>query len=173
MTLTIRSATDDDIVAITAIYGHHVEHGVASFELTAPDEAEMTRRRETVMAADLPYLVAELDGVVAGFATAGPYRARPAYSRSVENTVYVDDAYHGRGIGGALLSALIDACTALGYRQMIAVVGDSANAASIRLHDSHGFRRAGLLQSVGFKHGRWLDSVFLQRALGDGDESPP
>ena len=173
MSVKIRASVDGDIAAVTAIYAHHVEHGVASFELAAPDEAKMARRRESALAAGLPYLIAEVDGLVAGFASAGPYRARPAYERTLENTVYVDAALHGRGIGGVLLSALIEACTALGYRQMIAVVGDSDNTASIRLHESHGFERAGLLRSVGFKHGRWLDSVFLQRSLGDGDENLP
>ncbi len=173
MSVKVRNALEDDIAAIHAIYAYHVEHGVASFEITAPDEAEIARRREAVVAAGLPYLVAEIDGVVTGFAAAGPYRSRPAYGHSLENTVYVDAAYHGRGVGGALLSALIDACEALGCRQMIAIIGDSENAPSIRLHESQGFRRAGVLRSVGFKHGRWLDSVILQRALGDGDESPP
>ncbi len=173
MTVTVRAAVDGDIAAIRAIYADHVEHGVASFELTATDEAEIARRRDAVIKAGLPYLVADIGGVVAGFAAAGPYRARPAYRHSIESTVYVDAACHGRGIGGALLSALIDSCEALGCRQMIAIIGDSENAPSIRLHESQGFRRAGLLQSVGFKHGRWLDSIFLQRALGDGDESLP
>lgn len=173
MTALVRAAVDGDIAAIRAIYADHVEHGVASFELTAPDEAEIARRRDAVIAAGLPYLVADIGGVVAGFAAAAPYRARPAYRHSVENTVYVDAAYHGRGVGGALLSALIDACAKIGCRQMIAIIGDSDNAASIGLHESQGFRRAGLLRSVGFKHGRWLDSVILQRALGDGDESLP
>ena len=173
MTVTVRPATLGDMAAVRAIYAHQVEHGVASFELTAPDEAEMTRRFKAVIEAGLPYLVGEINGLVAGFATAGPYRGRPAYGHSIENTVYVDAAYRGRGMGGALLSALIDACGALGYRQMIAIIGDSGNTASIRLHESKGFRRVGTLQSVGFKHGRWLDSVFLQRALGDGDTSLP
>ena len=173
MTLTVREAAGADMAAVRAIYADQVEHGVASFELTAPDEAEMTRRFTAVIEAGLPYLVGDIDGVVAGFATAGPYRNRPAYSHSVENTVYVDAAYRGRGVGGALLSALIEACAARGYRQMIAVIGDSGNTASIRLHESQGFSRIGILQSVGFKHGRWLDSVFLQRPLGDGDTSLP
>ncbi len=173
MSVKVRNALESDIAAIHAIYAHHVEHGVASFEITAPDEVEIARRRDAVIAAGLPYLVAEIDGVVSGFAAAGPYRARPAYRHSLENTVYVDAAYSGRGIGGVLLAALIDACVALGYRQMIAIIGDSDNAASIRLHESQGFRHTGVLQSVGFKHGRWVDSVILQRALGDGDESLP
>ena len=170
---TIRDSTAADIGAILAIYAHHVEHGVASFELTPPDVAEMTRRRDAALAAGLPYLVAEVGGAVAGFACAAPYRGRPAYRHTLETTVYVAPASLGRGVGRALLGALIGRCEDLGYRQLIAVIGDSANAPSIKLHEALGFDRAGLLRAVGFKHGRWLDSVILQRGLGDGDTTPP
>lgn len=174
--LTIRQAEESDIPAIQAIYAHHVLHGVASFELEPPDQAEMLRRRTDVLARGLPYLVAEDQpgsGAILGFAYAAPYRARPAYRWALEDSVYVLPGEGGKGIGSALLSALITRCTELGYRQMIAVIGDSANEGSIRLHARHGFRDCGVLTSVGFKHGRWLDSVFMQLALGPGDETPP
>ncbi len=169
----IRDSTATDIGAILAIYAHHVEHGVASFELAPPDVAEMARRRDAVLTAGLPYLVAEVGGAVAGFACAGPYRGRPAYRHTLETTVYVAPDWLGHGVGRALLGALIGRCGDLGYRQMIAVIGDSANAPSIKLHEALGFRHAGLLRAVGFKHGRWLDSVILQRGLGDGDRTLP
>ncbi len=170
---TIRDATEADIEAIRVIYAHHVEHGVASFELAAPDAAETARRRDAVLAAGLPYLVAEAGGGVAGFACAGPYRGRPAYRHTLETTVYVAPNSLGRGVGRALLGALIARCEGLGYRQMIAVIGDSANEPSIKLHEALGFQHAGLLRAVGFKQGRWLDSVILQRRLGEGDTTLP
>lgn len=169
----IRDATDADMAAIQAIYAHHVTHGLASFELTPPDAAEIARRRAAIRDAGLPYLAAESDGVVAGFAYAGPYRSRPTYRYTVEDSVYVAEHALGRGIGRALLGALIERCTALGYRQMVAVIGDSDNAPSIKLHESLEFRRAAVLRSVGFKLGRWVDIVILQRALGGGDGSLP
>lgn len=174
--LTIRQAEESDIPTIQAIYAHHVLHGLASFELEPPDQAEMLRRRADVLARGLPYLVAEDQpgsGAILGFAYAAPYRNRPAYHWALEDSVYVLPGEGGRGIGSALLAALIERCTDLGYRQMIAVIGDSANAGSIRLHARHGFRDCGTLKSVGFKHGRWLDSVFMQLALGPGDGTPP
>jgi phosphinothricin acetyltransferase len=172
--MLIRDAADADISAITAIYGHAVRHGRASFETEAPDEAEMTRRRAGIVAAGLPYLVAELPGAgVVGYAYAGPYRPRPAYRFSLENSVYVAPDRQGAGIGRALLPALLSRCEALGYRLMIAVIGDSANHASIRLHAGCGFVHAGVLQSVGWKHGRWLDTVLMTRPLGPGDTAPP
>ena len=174
--LTVRAAEVDDVPAIQAIYAHHVLHGIASFEEEPPDHAEMSRRRADVLARGLPYLVAEDrpgSGAILGFAYAGPYRARPAYRYALEDSVYVLPGKGGRGIGSALLGALIERCEALGYRQMIAVIGDSDNASSIRLHARHGFRNVGVLASVGFKHGRWVDSVFMQRALGPGDETLP
>ena len=174
--LTVRAAEVDDVPAIQAIYAHHVLHGIASFEEEPPDHAEMSRRRADVLARGLPYLVAEDrpgSGAILGFAYAGPYRARPAYRYALEDSVYVLPGKGGRGIGSALLGALIERCEVLGYRQMIAVIGDSDNASSIRLHARHGFRNVGVLASVGFKHGRWVDSVFMQRALGPGDETLP
>lgn len=169
----VRPSVAGDPPAITGIYAHHVRHGLASFEETPPDVAEMTRRRTAVLAAGDVYLVAERDGRVAGYAHAGPYRARPAYRHSVETTVYVAPDGMRRGVGRALLAALIKACTAQGYRQMIAVVGDTGNDASIGLHEALGFERVGQLRAIGYKFGRWVDSVILQRALGDGDETPP
>ena len=169
----LRPALDADIPAIRAIYADAVENGCASFELDPPDEAEMTARLTKIRDAGLPWFVAEVDGRVLGYAYAGAYRPRPAYRFTLENSVYVAPAAKGRGLGRALLAALIEATTALGYRRMLAVIGDSANAASIGLHAALGFTHAGLLPSVGWKHGRWLDSVLMQRPLGDGDATPP
>ena len=174
MTLpSIRPATAADIPAVTAIYRPAVLTGSASFEIEPPDEAEMRARWQAITAAGFPYLVAERGGAVCGYAYAGPYRTRPAYRFTVEDSVYVSPAHFGLGLGRALLARIIAECTAAGLRQMIAVIGDSANAASIGLHRSLGFRDAGLLRSVGFKHGRWLDGVLMQRALGEGDASLP
>ncbi|MDJ0387637.1 GNAT family N-acetyltransferase [Roseomonas sp. E05] len=171
--LLLRPATAEDIPAITAIYAHHVRHGCASFEIEPPDMAEMRRRQDALLAQDMPYLVLEQDGVVLGYAYAGPYRPRPAYRDTVENSIYVRADQAGRGHGRRLLAALIEACEARGLRQMVAVVGDSANAASIGLHRALGFREVGVLRAVGWKHGQWLDSVLLQRALGPGESTPP
>jgi phosphinothricin acetyltransferase len=174
MTVTLRPAKTADIPAITRIYAHAVEHGTASFELTPPDETEMARRMRDLMGKGFPYLVAEIDGVLAGYAYAGPFRSRPAYRLTVENSVYIAPDTHRRGIGRALLTALIEAAQANGFRQMIAVIGDSARqAASIGLHEALGFRHVGILEHVGFKHGRWLDSVLMQRALGPGASTNP
>ena len=174
MTLAIRPAVPADIPAITRIYGHAVEHGTASFELTPPDQAEIARRMSDLMDKGYPYLAAEIDGALAGYAYAGPYRARPAYRLTIEDSVYIAPDKHRRGVGRTLLAALIDAAAARGYRQMIAVIGDSARqAASIGLHEAAGFRHVGILQDVGFKHGRWLDSVLMQRALGPGASTKP
>lgn len=169
----VRPSATGDLPAITEIYAHHVRHGLASFEETPPDVAEMTRRRAAVLAAGYRYLVAERDGRVVGYAHAAPYRTRPAYRNSVETTVYVAPDGMRRGVGRALLAALIEICTAEGYRQMVAVVGDTGNDASIGLNEALGFARVGRLRAIGFKFGRWVDSVILQRALGDGDETPP
>jgi L-amino acid N-acyltransferase YncA len=169
MTVAIRPAKTSDIPAITRIYAHAVEHGTASFELTPPDQAEIARRMSDLTGKGYPYLAGEIDGALAGYAYAGPYRARPAYRLTVEDSVYIAPDRHRRGIGRALLAALIEAAAARGFRQMIAVIGDSTRqAASIGLHEALGFRHVGILQDVGFKHGRWLDSVLMQRALGDG-----
>jgi L-amino acid N-acyltransferase YncA len=171
--VTIRPADDTDMDAVTAIYGHHVLHGLASFETEPPDITEMRRRRADVMAKGLPYLIATDAEVVLGYAYASTYRPRAAYANTVENSVYLRPEATGRGIGQRLLSALIKACEAHGLRQMVAVVGDSANLASIRLHEKLGFRRVGVLTNVGYKHGRWLDSTLLQRELAEGARSRP
>jgi len=171
--LEIRPAAARDVPAIAAIYAHHVRHGLASFELEPPSEAEMERRRVEIAARGLPYLAALEGDELVGYAYAGPYRPRPAYRYTVENSVYVKPGRERRGIGRRLLAALLAECEALGLRQVVAVIGDSANDASIRLHESLGFRRAGLLQAVGFKFGRWVDSVQMQRELGPGDRAPP
>jgi phosphinothricin acetyltransferase len=169
----IRPATDADLAAITAIYAHAVRTGTATFEIDPPDIAEMTRRFRALRDGDFPYLAAEAQGRVLGYAYAGPYRPRPAYRFTVENSIYLDPAAQGRGLGTALMSALIAACERRGFRQMIAVIGDSANAASIGVHTRAGFRTIGTHSSVGFKFGRWLDTVMMQRALGDGGGTLP
>ena len=169
----VRPVRDADIPAITAIYSHAVLHGLASFEVDAPDAAEMTKRMRAVVDAGFPYLVAEVDGRVLGYAYAGLYRTRPAYWNSAENSVYVSPDAHRLGVGRALLRELIDIMTQRGFRQMIAVIGDSGNAGSIGLHRALGFTFCGTIHSVGYKHGRWLDSVIMQKALGPGDTSPP
>jgi L-amino acid N-acyltransferase YncA len=170
---SIRPATPDDIAAITRIYAHAVMHGTASFEIEPPSEAEMARRQRDLSDGGYPFLVAELDGTIAGYAYAGPYRSRPAYRWSVEDSVYVDPQAHRRGVGRLLLAALIEAAERSGFRQMIAVIGDSAQAPSIALHRALGFRMVGTLEKVGYKNGRWLDSVLMQRALGTGGATPP
>lgn len=173
MSAAIRATTPADIPAITAIYAHHVLHGLASFETEPPDVAEMTRRYEKVLADRLPHLVARDGDTVVGFAYATIYRGRFAYRFTAEDSVYVHADHAGRGIGRALLTVLIDDCERLGVRQMVAVIGDSANAASIGLHATLGFEHAGTLRSVGFKFGRWLDTVRMQRTLGAGNSTPP
>lgn len=169
----LRPCETTDIPGIVAIYTPEVLHGTASFETEPPDAAEMLRRRNTLLAGNYPYLVAETtDGLVAGYAYAGLYRARLAYHATVENSVYVHPAMHGRGIGRALMAAIIEESAARGFRQMVAVIGDSANIKSIALHRACGFESIGTLRSVGWKHGRWLDTVLMQRALGTGDTMP-
>lgn len=167
----IRSARADDLVAVQSIYAHHVETGTGSFEEAAPTIAEMVDRRTTIAARGLPYLVAESGGQLLGFAYAAPFRPRSAYRFTVEDSIYIHPEAIGRGVGGRLLATLIDACDGLGYRQMIAVIGDSANAASIGLHARHGFVEAGRLMAAGYKFGRWLDVVFMQRTLGTSPSS--
>ncbi|MGE5203866.1 MAG: N-acetyltransferase family protein [Acidobacteriota bacterium] len=170
----IRESRDSDLPAIAAIYGHHVLHGFGSFEETPPGVDELGRRRQEILAKGLPYLVAEgPGGEVLGYAYASPYRTRSAYRFTVENSIYVAPEKARGGIGRALLAALIERCTALGYRRMIAVIGDSGNAASIGVHTSLGFVRAGLLPSIGYKRGRWVDCVLMQRPLGEGDATVP
>ncbi|EKE72304.1 GNAT family N-acetyltransferase [Oceanibaculum indicum] len=172
-TIVVRDAREADIPAIRAIYAHHVQHGLASFEETPPDEAEMLRRFRTLKEGGFPYLAAELAGDLVGYSYAGQYRPRPAYRYSVEDSVYVRDGMAGKGVGRALLTALLARCTDMGFRQMIAIIGDSGNHGSIGLHQALGFKDVGTIRSVGFKHGRWVDSVLLQRALGEGDTSLP
>jgi phosphinothricin acetyltransferase len=170
---TIRPAERRDIAAITPIYAHAVLHGTASFELEPPDEAEMRRRFDALHIDGFPYLVAEEDGAVLGYAYAGPYRARPAYRFTVEDSIYLSQQAQGRGIGRALLDRLLTESESRGYRQMIAVIGDSAQVPSIRLHEAAGFRHIGTFEAVGFKFGRWLDSMLMQKALGRGATTIP
>ncbi|MGH7078203.1 MAG: GNAT family N-acetyltransferase [Acetobacteraceae bacterium] len=171
-TIEIRAGVESEVAAIAAIYAHHVQTGTASFETEAPGEDEMRRRRKAVVERGFPYVVADVSGEVLGYAYAGPYRARPAYRNTVENSVYVRPDAMRRGIGRMLLGRIVKECAERGFRQMIAIVGDSDNLASICLHERAGFRRVGVLQSVGWKHGRWLDTVLLQRELGEGDRQP-
>ena len=171
--MIIRAATLADVPAIAAIYGHHVLYGLGTFEETAPSEADMAARMEAVQAKALPYLVAERDAAILGFAYAAPFRLRSAYRFTVEDSVYIAPGAIGQGVGRKLLLAVIEACEALGVRQITAVIGDSGNAASIGLHAALGFARTGASRSVGYKHGRWVDIVFMQKALNGGDETPP
>jgi L-amino acid N-acyltransferase YncA len=173
MSLLIRPVAAADIPAITAIYDHAVRHGTASFELEPPDAAEMARRRQALVDGGFPYLVAETDGTLAGYAYAGPYRPRPAYRWSVEDSVYVAPALQRRGVGRTLLDRLVAAAEQRGFRQMIAVIGDSTQTPSIELHRAAGFHMIGTVEHVGHKFGRWLDTVLMQRALGPGAASPP
>lgn len=169
----LRDARESDMPAVQAIYAHHVIHGTASFELEPPTLEQMLQRRADICANGLPYLVAERDGEVVGYAYATPYRPRPAYRFTVEDSVYVREGMAGFGIGHALLAAVIQHCTASGRRQMVAIIGNSENSASIRLHTRLGFRQVGVFESVGFKHGRWLDTVIMQRDLGEGASTTP
>ena len=171
--IRVQESVGRDLHTIQEIYAYHVKHGLGSFEETAPSRAELARRRDEILARRLPYVVAESDGAINGFAYAAPYRARSAYRYSVENSVYVAPDAQRRGVARALLSELIERCTALGFRQMVAVIGDSANNASILLHRELGFRRVGTLRSVGFKGERWVDSLIMQRALGTGAKDRP
>lgn len=169
----VRVSTEDDLEAITAIYAQNVLHGTGTFELTPPSLAEMTARRQAVLNLGLPWLVAEIDGVVVGYAYAGPFRTRAAYRYTVEDSIYVIGSAHGRGVGKALLSELVVQCEAMGIRQMLGVIGDSANEASIRLHAACGFRHMGMMEGVGWKFDHWLDVLFMQRTLGHGAVSDP
>lgn len=173
MTSILRDARPEDLPAITAIYAHHVRTGTASFETEPPVESEMRERFEAIRSKGLPWLVAERGGRVAGYAYAGPYRARFAYRFTLEDSIYVDPACVRAGVGRALLARLIAACEAAGARQLVAVIGGSDNEASIRLHAEQGFEAVGLLRAAGWKHGRWVDSVLMQRALGEGGATPP
>lgn len=171
--LSLRDAAPDDLTPCHAIYAHHVRHGTASFEETPPTLAEFAARHADIRARGLPYLVAERDGILLGYAYAAPYRARSAYRHTLENSIYVAPEAGRQGVGHALLGALLARCEAGPWRQMVAVIGDSANAASIALHARCGFRHVGTLEAVGFKFGRWIDSVLMQRPLGEGGRSLP
>jgi L-amino acid N-acyltransferase YncA len=173
VTVDIRTAAVSDIAAIAAIYAHHVRNGIASFELDAPGEQEMRRRFEVIVGGGFPYLVACEAGRVVGYAYASLYRTRPAYCFTLEDSIYLDPGCAGRGIGRRLLEALITACASVGCRQLIAVIGDSGNRGSIAVHAACGFEPVGTFRSVGFKHGRWVDSVLMQRAIGAGDATLP
>jgi L-amino acid N-acyltransferase YncA len=169
----IRPSRDDDVAAITAIYGYHVLHGVASFEEVPPGEEEMRRRRGDIIGRGLPYLVAEREGHVVGYCYAGPFRPRIGYRYTLEDSVYVAETEVGRGIGRALLQPVLDKSAVLGYRQMVAVIGGCETVASIRLHQSLGFAHVGVFEAVGFKFGRWIDTILMQRALGPGAATAP
>jgi L-amino acid N-acyltransferase YncA len=171
--LEIRPAVVTDVAFVTEIYADAVRQGTATFELVAPDLAEMTRRFRVLIDGGFPYFVAELDKRVVGYAYAGPYRPRPAYRFTVENSVYLQPSIHRRGIGLQLLQRLIGECEARGFRQMIAVIGDSANAGSIGVHTRCGFKMIGTHPNVGLKFGRWLDTVMMQLALGEGGSTVP
>jgi len=171
--LTVRDARPDDITAITAIYAESVANGRGTFELEAPDEVEMASRLAAVEALGLPRLVVEIDGAVAGYAYAGPFRTRQAYRYMVEDSIYVAPWARGRGVAGALLDALIVRCEAMGLRQMVAVIGDAENVGSIALHRTRGFTDAGVFKAAGWKHDDWRDVVFMQRALSDGGATAP
>jgi len=169
----VRAAAQGDLAAIQAIYAHHVLRGLATFEEVPPDVEEMRRRHADVTARGLPYLVAVERGELLGYGYCAPYRARSAYRYALEDSIYIKDGHLGKGIGMRLLGELLRICEGLGYRQVVAVIGDSANAGSIALHARLGFLRVGTLRSTGYKFGRWVDSVLMQRPLGPGDGTPP
>ncbi|MEN9760548.1 MAG: phosphinothricin acetyltransferase [Pseudomonadota bacterium] len=173
MTILVRDSLEADIDSIQAIYAHHVLTGTASFELDPPDGAEMARRRADVLANGFPYLVAVRGEQVLGYAYVNYFRTRPAYRFSVENSIYVREGLRRQGVGRALLTALVTRCEANGVRQILAVIGDSANTGSIGLHAACGFRFAGVLRASGWKFDRWIDTVLMQLELGEGDRSPP
>ncbi|SDR27439.1 phosphinothricin acetyltransferase [Paraburkholderia fungorum] len=169
----IRDATDADLPAIQAIYAHHVLTGVASFEETPPSVDDLRTRLASVRSHGLPYMVAEIDGQVAGYCYATPYRPRAAYRNTIEDSIYIGDAWRGRGLGRILLQALIDRCETGPWRQMVAVIADGGSGGSLSLHTQLGFELIGTLKAVGFKHGRWLDTTLMQRRLGAGDSTLP
>lgn len=171
--LTLRPSQDGDIPAITAIYGHHVLHATGTFETEPPSAADMAARRADVLAKGLPYLVAEREGEVLGFAYCQWFKPRPAYRFSAEDSIYLHPDAAGQGLGKQLLATLVERAEAVGVRKLIAVIGDSGNAGSIGVHRSLGFQKVGVIQSCGWKFGRWLDIVLMERALGDGDRTPP
>lgn len=171
--LVVRDATGADMAAVRTIYAYYVTHSTFSFEEAPPAIDDMRSRLRNIQGLGLPYLVAEIDGEILGYCYAAPFRPRSAYRYTIEDSIYVAPGVGGRGIGTALLSSLIERCRALGYRQMIAVIGDSANQGSIALHRRHGFRQEGVLRGVGYKFGRWVDVVIMHRPLGEPDAAPP
>ena len=171
--ILVRPSKAGDIAVIAEIYGYHVLNGLASFELMAPSVDEMGKRRADLIGRKFPYLVAEIDGRVVGYAYASLYHTRLAYRFTLEDSVYTHRDFAGRGVGRLLLDALIEACEKIGCRQLIAVIGDSDNVASVRLHAACGFKRTGTIKAVGFKFGRWVDSVIMQRSIGDGAKTLP
>jgi L-amino acid N-acyltransferase YncA len=171
--IALRRCAERDISAVAAIYGYHVRHGLASFETEPPSVDEMLSRYRAVTEAGFPYLVAETGGEIVGYAYASPYRARPAYRHTAENSVYIRQGCEGRGIGKRLLAALLAECEAIGLRQIVAVIGDSANHASIGLHRSLGFTMVGTIRAAGYKFDRWVDTVLMQCAVGAGVSAPP
>jgi L-amino acid N-acyltransferase YncA len=173
MSLLVRPSVDADLPAITAIYAHAVTHGTASFELDPPDEAEIARRRMALLEGGYPYLVAEHDGAILGYAYGGAYRTRPAYRSTVEDSIYIAPEAKRQGVGRKLLTALIDECEARDFRLMVAVIGDEESHGSIGLHKSLGFDLAGVIKGIGYKHGRWLSTVLMRRTLGRGMSEAP
>ena len=171
--LLVRPSTPADLKAIHAIYAHAVQHGTGTFEIEVPTVEEMARRRDDLLSKGMPWLVAEQGDRVIGYAYAGPFRPRPAYRFSVEDSIYLDPDAQGRGVGRLLLAELLARCQSAGARQMLAVIGDSANLGSTGVHAALGFERCGLLRAVGWKFGRWLDVVLMQRPLGAADSSAP
>ncbi len=170
--LVVRPSTENDVAAMIAIYTHHITRGLGDVDIEPTQADDIKRRRKNMLRRRLPHLAAERDGVIVGYAYAVPFRKRPAYRYAVKHSIYVHPAHVGTGIGRKLLPALIEACASAGYRQMFAYI-DADNVASLSLHEAHGFRRAGLLQGVGFKYGKWADSVLMQRAIGAGTTTPP
>jgi L-amino acid N-acyltransferase YncA len=171
--LMIRPSAEADMPAITRIYGHAVQHGTGTFELDVPDEASMAQRRADVLGKGLPWLVAERNGAVLGYAYANHFRPRRAYRFCLEDSIYLDESARGQGVGRLLLAELMAQCEARGARQMLAVIGDSANAGSIGVHRACGFEDVGVFKAAGWKFGRWLDVVLMQKSLGEGDRTEP
>lgn len=169
----IRPSRDEDLPALTAIYGHHVLHSTGTFETEPPSVADMTARRADVLSKGLPYLVAEEDGRIAGFAYGNWFKPRPAYRYSVEDSIYLAPDLHRKGLGRALLTELLARCEAVGIRKMMAIIGDSANAGSVGVHLALGFTQVGIVESCGWKFGAWRDIVIMQKTLGTGDTQPP
>lgn len=170
--LVVRPSTENDVAAMIAIYTHHITRGLGDVDIEPTQADDIKRRRKNMLRRRLPHLAAERDGMIVGYAYAVPFRKRPAYRYAVKHSIYVHPGHVGTGIGRRLLPALIEACASAGYRQMFAYV-DADNVASLSLHEAHGFRRAGLLEGVGFKYGKWSDSVLMQRAIGAGTTTPP